>query len=100
MSLDAITETIRAKVALIPPFGYTVLFDLGDIGVVHLDGVATPAIVSNERREADTTLTLSPAMLAGLLDGSKSPTFAYMTGELKIAGSMGVALKLNSLFED
>ncbi|HLY58702.1 MAG TPA: SCP2 sterol-binding domain-containing protein [Stellaceae bacterium] len=100
MSLDAITETIRAKVAQIPPFGHTVLFDLGDAGVVHLDGVAATAMVTNERREAETTLTLSAAALEGLLDGSKSPTFAYMTGELKIAGSMGVALKLNSLFED
>ena len=100
MSLDAITETIRAKVALIPPFGHAVLFDLGEAGVVHLDGVATPAVVSNERHEAETTLTLAPAVLEGLLDGSKSPTFAYMTGELKIAGSMGVALKLNSLFEE
>jgi putative sterol carrier protein len=100
MSLDAITETIRAKVALIPPFGHTVLFDLGEAGVVHLDGITTPASVTNERRDAETTLTLTPAVLEGLLDGSKSATVAYMTGELKIAGSMGIALKLNSLFED
>ena len=35
-----------------------------------------------------------------MIEGALDPTFAYMTGKLKIAGSMGVALKLAAMLED
>ncbi|MFQ5959400.1 MAG: SCP2 sterol-binding domain-containing protein [Alphaproteobacteria bacterium] len=35
-----------------------------------------------------------------MIAGALSPTLAYMTGKLKVAGSMGVAMKVAALLED
>jgi putative sterol carrier protein len=100
MSLDSATVAIRAKAALAPKLGYRVAFDLGSDGIIYWDGTQTPATISNEAGEADTTLTLSLDDLQKLIEGNLNPTLAYMTGKLKVAGSMGVALKISQLLED
>jgi len=100
MSLDTATAAIRAKAALAPKLGYRVAFDLGADGIIFWDGTQTPAVISNEVGEADTTLTLSLEDLQKLIEGNLNPTLAYMTGKLKVAGSMGVALKISQLLED
>lgn len=99
MSLDAVTMAIRDKAATMPPLGYRVLFDLGSDGVVFWDGSAPAPAVDNTTREADTTITIALPDLAKLIDGTLDPTLAYMTGRLKVAGSLGVALKINQYFE-
>ena len=43
---------------------------------------------------------LSDQDLQKLMAGNLDPTLAYMTGKLKVEGSMGVALKLTSMFSD
>jgi putative sterol carrier protein len=45
-------------------------------------------------------MRLSLAHLEALVAGTLNPTMAYMTGKLKIQGSMGVALKIGQLLED
>jgi putative sterol carrier protein len=100
MSLDSATVAIRAKAALAPKLGYRVAFDLGADGIIYWDGTQTPAAISNEAGETDTTLTLSLDDLQKLIEGNLNPTLAYMTGKLKVAGSMGVALKISQLLED
>lgn len=44
--------------------------------------------------EADVTLTASAEVFEAILDGSMNPTSAFMTGKLKIDGSMGKAMQL------
>ncbi len=100
MSLDSVTAAIRAKAAVSPALGYRVQFDLGDDGVIFWDGTGTPAVIDNAAREADTVMRLSLANLEALVAGALNPTMAYMTGKLKIQGSMGVALKIGQLLED
>jgi putative sterol carrier protein len=100
MALETLTESVRRKLSDNPPFGHTILFDFGPEGIIFVDGTISPPVVSNERREAQTTLTLSATLFQNMLRGESSATLAYVTGELKIAGSIGVALKLNALLED
>lgn len=100
MSLDSLTVAIRAKAALSPKLGYRVKFDLGEDGVIYWDGTQVPPAIGNEAGEADTTMTLSLENLQKLVDGQLNATLAYMTGKLKVEGSMGVALKINQLLED
>jgi len=100
MSLESATAAIRAKAALAPKLGYRVTFDLGSDGIIYWDGTAVPPAIGNETGESDTTLTLSLEDLQKLIDGALNPTLAYMTGKLKVAGSMGVALKIGQLLED
>ena len=100
MALDTITEAIRRKLDESPRFGHTLLLDFGDDGVVFIDGTVSPAVVSTERHEAETVLTLSVELFGRMLTGESSATLAYVTGELRIAGSIGVALKLNSMLDE
>ena len=68
--------------------------------MILFDGTQQPAQVAAEDGEADSTLTLSRTTLTQLVAGQLNPTFAYMSGKLKVSGSTGVALKLASFLED
>ena len=100
MSLEQLTKTVKEKATQNISLGHTVMFDLGDDGVIFWDGTQNPAVISNEKAEAETVLKLTSAALQKMLDGGMNATLAYMTGSLKISGSMGVALKINSMMED
>ena len=47
--------------------------------------------------EAEVTLTASRDTFEGILNGATNPTMAYMTGKLKVDGSMPTAMKLGAL---
>ena len=100
MSIESATSLIRSKASMSAPLGYRVQFDLGPDGVIFWDGTQAPPVIDNEPREADTVLGLSLANLEALIAGALNPTMAYMTGKLKIQGSMGVALKIATLLEE
>jgi|SRR5579872_4283851 len=100
MSLESVTAAVRAKAALAPKLGHRVTIDLGADGIIYWDGTSVPAVINNEAGESETMLTLGLEDLQKLIDGSLNPTVAYMTGKLKVAGSLGVALKIAQLFEE
>jgi putative sterol carrier protein len=100
MTIDELAAGIRGKVSMAPPLGHTVKFDLGDDGVILWDGTGSQPVVSTEDGEAETTMRLSAEDLGKLLAGALNPTLAYMTGKLKVDGSMGVAMKISQLLED
>ena len=99
MSLDTATDQIRAQLPQLATLGYKVKFVLDDTGVIFVDATTPPPTLSNEDAEADCTIRLSEDRLAQLIDGRLSPTLAYTLGQIKIEGSLGVAMKLASLLE-
>jgi putative sterol carrier protein len=99
MSLETATDQIRAQLPQLAALGYKVKFALNDTGVIFVDATATPPTLSNEDAEADCTIRLSEERLAQLIDGRLSPTLAYTLGQIKVEGSLGVAMKLASLLE-
>lgn len=101
MSLESLTEAIRAQAALNPPLGYKVKFDLGDLGIIFWDGTgATPEVTNEDGGAADTVMNMSEDNLQSLVNGTLDPQLAYMTGKLKVEGSLGVALKLAGMMGD
>ena len=74
-------------------FDSSVKFKIEDEGsiVVDSDGVR----VSDE--ETDCTLIASLDVFTRILDGDMNATEAYMTGSLKVEGSMSAAMELSSL---
>lgn len=100
MSLETITEQIKAKMALASGLDEKVKFDFGDDGVIFVDATQNPPVVSHDDEEAACTLKCSIATFQGFIDGTQDPTMAFMMGKLKVDGSMGLAMKLNSIIED
>ena len=99
MSLETATDQIRAQLPQLATLGYKVKFAIKDTGVVLVDATATPPTLSNDDGEADCTIRLSEDRLVQLIDGRLSPTLAYTLGQIKVEGSLGVAIKLASLLE-
>ncbi|MFN4010235.1 MAG: SCP2 sterol-binding domain-containing protein [Pannonibacter sp.] len=92
MTLEQLTEAVRGKVAG-GGIDESVKFDLGDAGVIVMQGTN----VTNDDSDADCTITISAENLAELLAGDLNPTMAFMSGKIKVAGAMGVAMKLSSV---
>lgn len=94
MDMPAITESLRHKVGDACGLNATLKFDCGDDGVVVIDGRAMPNTVDNADRATDCTIAITRDHLAAMLAGELEPVTGFMTGKLKVAGDMSVALKL------
>lgn len=100
MAVEQLTDQIRQKMAFAGAFGGKIKLDLNGEGTILLDGSSAPPAVTNDDVDSDATVKMSPDTLQGLLNGTQDPTLAFMTGKIKVNGSMGHALKLASLLDD
>ena len=70
-------------------------FDFGSDGSVLIDGKAVPNTVRDgDGQTADTTISVSLADFEKLAKQELDPTSAFMEGKLRVAGDMGLAMKL------
>ncbi len=72
----------------------SVKFDFGDDGQVFASG--TEAKEGND--DADCTISVTKDDFVALAGGNLDPMMAFMSGKLKVAGDMSVAMGLQSLF--
>ncbi|MBI1301380.1 MAG: SCP-2 sterol transfer family protein [Alphaproteobacteria bacterium] len=100
MSFDAIEEKLKEKLQFAPEIGAKLKLDFGNEGILFIDGTQTPPVMSHNDGEADTTFQCSTETFAQIVNGSLDPTMAFMTGKMKVHGSMGYALKVASMLED
>lgn len=96
MDLQAITTKISEVVSAGTDLDNSVKFDFGDIGKLFIDGANNA--VSNEDSDADATISVDFEDFKKLAQGQMDPMMAFMQGKLKVAGDMGVAMKLQGLF--
>ncbi|MEQ6248469.1 SCP2 sterol-binding domain-containing protein [Sulfitobacter sp. HNIBRBA3233] len=73
--------------------GGTAKFDIEGEGCVMIDDDGARA----GDEEADVTLSADPETFRGILEGDTNPTAAFMAGQLKVDGDMGMAMKLASV---
>lgn len=100
MDLAELTDELRRRAGQNVKLGYKVKFVL-DEGTIFWDGTEQPPRIGNEDGgDANTVIKISAENLQKLMAGNLDPTLAYMGGKLKVEGSMGVALKLTSMFAD
>lgn len=100
MSLEEVTEMMKAKMALAAGLDAKVKFDFGDDGLIFVDATQNPAELSHDDEDADCTLRCSLDTFKGFMAGTQDPTMAFMMGKLKVDGSMSLAMKLNAIIED
>lgn len=80
--------------------GARVSFDFGDNGGIFIDAREKPAVIEilNDQ-ESDCSITVKEEDFKKMMSGSLSPMMAFTLGKLKIKGSMGIAMKLSSLWD-
>ena len=66
-----------------------------DENVVFIDG--NSGEISSDDNEASCTISTDADTMQSIMDGSSSPQAAFMTGKLKVAGDMSMALKIQSV---
>ena len=98
-SLSAITQAFKDRASGSASLGAAIKFDLGDEGVVVLDGSAAPTRVHNDAVDAPCTIKVSAEDLAQILDGSLDASAAFMMGRLTVEGDMSLAMKLVGLLK-
>ncbi len=89
--IDAAVAALSKRVSA--GFDGVAKFVLTDEGAIMIDGSGVRA----GDEEADVTLTATPEVFRAILDGELNPTMAFMSGKLKVDGSMGMAMKLGSV---
>ena len=84
----------KAKGKDLSVLGGSVKFVVDD-NVVMIDG--NSGEISSEDNEATCTISTDAETMQSIMDGSSSPQAAFMTGKLKVAGDMSIALKVQSI---
>lgn len=96
MTFAEYTERVTQTASSAPQLGKSIKLQL-DEGVIHIDMTGEQAVVSNEDKEANTTIISTIDSLEKLRKGELNPMMAMMTKKVKIEGDMGLAMKLQSL---
>lgn len=96
MSLEKIISQFEKRAAGAAPIGGTLKFVIDEHSII-VDGTGDTNSVSAGDQETDCSITVSTAVLEELRDGSLNPMMAVMGGKIKIAGDMGLAMKVQSL---
>ncbi len=80
--------------------GGTLKFEFGEPGSVLIDGKSEPnAVVDGNGKSADCTITLSLETFERMAKREIDPTSAFMQGKLRVAGDMGLAMKLGPILQ-
>ncbi len=93
---ETILEKIKEQAISAAPIGDKIKFMIDEKPIV-IDGTGDANTVSDEDAEAACTITASGETFAELQSGDLNPMAAVMSGKVKIAGDMGLAMKLQSL---
>ena len=98
MAFETIFANLSASATKAEALGKTLKFDFGD-NKIFIDGTGSGNLVSTEDKEANCTVSLSQEDMLALMNGTLNGMTAFMSGKIKVAGEMGVAMKMQSLFK-
>ena len=99
MNLAEITDEIKAVSSKMPNLGKSLKLSF-DEGAVHIDLTGDEAIITNDDKDADCIVKTKIDTLIKLRDGNLNPMTAFMMGQVKVSGDMGLAMKLQSLLDN
>ena len=96
MNAETIMTSLQDQASNIDPLGAKIKFVLDEDSIM-IDGTGENNVVSQSDGEADCVITTSKETFTRLKAGEVNPMMAVMTGQIKIQGNMGLAMKLQSL---
>lgn len=103
MSSDQVKQIISqmsTAVGANSGLGGTLKFDFGESGSVLIDGKSTPNTVTDGAgKNADCTISVSLDTFEKMVKGELDGTSAFMQGKLRVAGDMGLAMKLAPILQ-
>lgn len=95
MDDGSLMDRLQTTTPALSRLGAVVRFDLGADGAPVLDARGGKAVFAEESdAEADCTIKITRDNLVKLLDGKLDPMLGYTLGKIRVAGSLGVAMKL------
>jgi putative sterol carrier protein len=102
--MDARVQTIisemGSRLGANSGLGGTLKFDFGEPGSIYLDGKSQPnAVADGAGKTADCTITVSLETFEKMVRGELDGTSAFMQGKLRVAGDMGLAMKLGPILQ-
>lgn len=97
---EDMSETIDAGVSALNDrlgggFDGTAMFVVEDEGTILVDEAGARA-ADGAGQQAEVTMTTDADTFRAILGGEMNPTAAFMSGQLKIDGDMGTAMKLGT----
>lgn len=98
--VETIINEMRKRLGANSGLGGTLKFEFGAPGSVFVDGKSIPnAIESGAGKSADCTISLSLDTFERMVKGDLDGTSAFMQGKLRVAGDMGLAMKLGPILQ-
>jgi putative sterol carrier protein len=103
MSSPEVQNIIEKMGSAIGPnsgLGGTLKFDFGEPGSVYIDGKSTPNTVADgDGKSADCIISVGLDTFDKMIKGELDGTSAFMQGKLRVAGDMGLAMKLGPILQ-
>ena len=98
--VERIINEMKTRVGENSGLGGTIKIDFGEPGSVFIDGKSTPNTVSDgEGKNADCTISVGLDTFEKMVKGELDGTSAFMQGKLRVAGDMGLAMKLGPILQ-
>ena len=98
--VEKIISQLGSAIGANSGLGGTVKLDFGEAGSVFIDGKSSPNCVTDGTgKDADCTIGVGLDTFEQLARREIDPTSAFMQGKLRVAGDMGLAMKLGPLLQ-
>ncbi len=102
MRVESAREFFAGLPGRVSPHGARALdasyrFDIDGAGSWRVESDGDRLVVSESDAPADCVLRADEKTFLRILRGEQSPMAAYMTGKVKVAGDLGLALRLRDL---